>query len=96
MGFAIVFTTILMFSLIATSQTIVTVRVSDAHDDIEEIRIAIMDTAVAGNYDLVSSDLELCTENNTQYVGKVISELKNNKASADPVWIELANQPGGI
>jgi len=57
-----VFTTILMFSLIATSQTTFTVRVSDARDYVEEIRIEIMDTAVAGNYDLVSSDLELCTE----------------------------------
>ena len=60
--FAMVFTTILMFSLIATSQTTFTVRVSDARDYVEEIRIEIMDTAVAGNYDLVSSYLELCTE----------------------------------
>jgi hypothetical protein len=33
------FTTILMFSLIATSQTNVTVRVSDERDDVEELDV---------------------------------------------------------
>src|SRR4030042_410109 len=74
--FAMVFTTILMFTFIATSQTTITVRVSDPMDDCEEVLVVVDPADVLGFMDHGSSDLELCTEDNIQVVGMIFRDVQ--------------------
>ena len=75
--FAMVFTTILMFTFIATSQTTINVMVTVAEDDVEEYRGAF-ETDPDGFMDHGSSDLELCTqnENNKQAIGIIFRDVQ--------------------
>jgi len=67
---ALLFTTMALFTLVATSQTTVTYLVVDGGDDVEEYRGA-WSTYADGYMDITSTDLELCTQNadNKQGVG---------------------------
>ena len=75
--FTMVFTAILMFTFIATSQTTIEVRVAGGNDDAEEITAVDGDNAI-GYMDLGSSDLELCTEteNVPQIVGMLFRDVQ--------------------
>jgi hypothetical protein len=64
-----VFTSILMFTYIATSQTTVEVQVLYAEDDAEEIRIPV--EGARGEVDLSSSDLELVFDHDPSWVGMI-------------------------
>lgn len=74
---ALVFTTMALFTFVATSQTTVTYSITDGGDDVEEYVGAWTSTggtAYADGYmDITSSDMELCTQNanNKQAVGVV-------------------------
>jgi len=75
--FAMVFGTMLMFTLIATSQTTINVKVVDVNDDVEEYR-GVFEANPDGYMDITSSDLELCTqnENNKQAVGIIFRDVQ--------------------
>ena len=60
---AMVFTTILMFTFIASSQTTINIKISNADDDCEEYLLAPGGDGV-GFMDMTSGDLELTTESN--------------------------------
>ena len=64
---AMVFTTALLFSYFASSQTTVDVQVLYSEDDAEEVRIPVGGTL--GDVDLTSSDLELVFDSDPDYVG---------------------------
>jgi len=69
---ALLFTTMALFTLVATSQTTVTYLVVDGGDDVEEYR-GVWSTYADGYMDITSTDLELCTQNanNKQGVGVI-------------------------
>jgi hypothetical protein len=71
-----VFTAVLMFTFAATSQTTISVQILDPMDDCEEVREVIDPTDVLGFMDHGSSDLELCTEDNLQYVGLIFRDVQ--------------------
>jgi hypothetical protein len=70
---AMVFTTILMFTFIATSQTTINVMVAEDNDDMEEYYDG---PDPVGFMDAGSSDLELCTEDNKQYCGIIFRSVQ--------------------
>ena len=85
--FAIVFTTILMFTYFATAQTTISVPVADALDDVEEYQQAKSDSEPAGFMDQGSSDLELCNE--TEGVQQVVGIIF--RSVAIPVGATITN-----
>jgi hypothetical protein len=72
-----VFTTILMFTYIASSQTTISVAINAGVDDAEEIT-ATDGEHVPGYVDNFSSDLELCTETEgaPQWVGMIFRNIE--------------------
>ena len=74
-----VFTSILMFTYIATSQTTVEVQIVFSEDDAEEIRIPV--EGVRGEVDLTSSDLELVFDHDPSWVGLRFREVNIPKGA---------------
>ena len=68
-----VFTTILMFTYVAFSQTTAEVQIVFSEDDAEEIRIPV--EGVRGEVDLTSSDLELVFDHDPSWVGLRFREV---------------------
>ena len=75
--FTMVFTTILMFTFIASSQTTITVQINAGIDDAEEITLTDGEHT-PGYVDNFSSDLELCTETEgaPQWVGMIFRNVE--------------------
>src|SRR4030042_3041657 len=70
-----VFTTILMFTFIATSQTTISIQVSDPADDHEESRDNVGDKTI-GAMDEGSTDLEFTTEKVRQYAACIFRNVQ--------------------
>ncbi len=77
--FLMLFTTLIMFAFIATSQTTISVPIIDAHDDAEEGLDPDPDGILPlGGIELESGDLEMCTEaeNYRQIVGMIFRNIQ--------------------
>ena len=74
--FTMVFTTILMFTYTATSQTSITIPIIAGEDDAEEVKVVLDGERVLGEVDIFSSDLELGSEDNGQYVGMIFRDVQ--------------------
>src|SRR4030042_5983854 len=74
--FTMVFTTILMFTYTTTSQTSITIPIIAGEDDAEEVKVVLDGERVLGEVDIFSSDLELGSEDNGQYVGMIFRDLQ--------------------
>lgn len=71
-----VFTTILMFTYTTTSQTSITIPIIAGEDDAEEVKVVLDGERVLGEVDIFSSDLELGSEDNGQYVGMIFRDVQ--------------------
>ncbi len=77
------FTTLLLFTFIATSQTTISIPIIASEDDAEEVK-ELTDSdksAVLGEVDFYSSDLELGSEFHSQYSGMIFRDVQISKGA---------------
>lgn len=81
--FTMFFTTLLLFTFIASSQTTISIPIIASEDDAEEVKILIdaRKWDAIGEVDIRSSDLELGTEYNPQYVGMIFRDVQIPKGA---------------